>query len=470
MKKLIYQFHGWLGLNFGLLLFIICLSGSFAVISHEIDWLCNPAIRVSPEGKRLKWSTLLDSAKKHADNQDLRFCFAPRGSCFAAEFWTKDDRGNTRRIYVNPYNGQVTGEATWMNAQRFFRDFHRRFYVMTWWGIWIVAIFSLPLLLSSITGLLFYKRWWMRLAVLRIRSGRRVFFSDLHRLAGIWTLLFTFVIGITGIWYFVEIPLSWRPTKPNSPSASIKVEQMDRPEVPLSIDRLIEITQSSIPGFQVRKIALPTKRSKPIKISGQATAWLVRDRTNWVEIDPNSGQILRSAKAENLNLLERWSHTADPLHFGNFAGLTSKLIWFFFGIGLSALIPTGVYLWIQRRNMRIRKKLKSSSMQNSPITYKELTQKVRRHYWAGIISTLLIGYLAASATYEALNKQYYATADTGDFQGLGEPAAIVVYSSFLVGITLISLFWFFCIWLPAGRLMWAQHNRCAVSTESNEPA
>ena len=473
MKKLIYQFHGWLGLNFGLLLFIICLSGSFAVISHEIDWLCNPAIRVSPEGDRLKWSALLESAKKHTDNRDIRMCFAPQGSYFAAEFWTKDERGNTRRIYVNPYNGEVMGEATWMNVQRFFRDFHRRFYIMAWWGIWVVAIFSLPLLLSSITGLLFYKRWWTRLATLRLRSGKRAFFSDLHKLIGIWTLLFTFVIGATGIWYFVEIPLSWMPAKNNppaasTPAASMPAEKIDRSKPPLSIDRLIEITESSIPEFQVRKIALPTKRSKPITISGQATAWLVRNRTNWTKIDPHSGRLIDSSKAENLDLLERWSHTADPLHFGNFAGLTSKLIWFFFGIGLSALIPTGAYLWIQRRNMRTRKKLERSVIKNRSITHKELTKKVRRHYWVGIISTLLIGYFAASATYEALEKQYYSAADKGDFQGLGEPAAIVVYSSFLVGIGLISLCWFCCVWLPSGRMLLAHSNVRLGLNKSNQ--
>ena len=133
---------------------------------------------------------------------------------------TKDKRGNTLRIYVNPYSGEVTGKATWMNAQRFFRDFHRRFYIMAWWGIWVVAIFSLPLLLTSITGLLFYKRWWKRLAVIRLRSGGRVFLSDLHRLLGVWTLLFTFVIGVTGIWYFVEIPLGWRPNTPQQTRAA----------------------------------------------------------------------------------------------------------------------------------------------------------------------------------------------------------------------------------------------------------
>ena len=158
-------------------------------------------------------------------------------------------------------------------------------------------------------------------------------------------------------------------------------------------------------------------------------------------------------------MLERWSHTADPLHFGNFAGLASKVIWFLFGILLSSLIPTGAYLWMQRRNMRIRKKLERSLIKNRSLTYKELVKDVRRHYWAGILSTLLIGYLAATATFEAISKQYYSIGDKGDPQGLGEPAAVAVYSSFLLGIVLISLLWFWCIWLPSGRVKLVRINR-----------
>src|SRR5688572_31413101 len=47
-NRRLFQIHGWLGINLGLLLFIVCFSGTIATLSREIEWLVNPAVRASP--------------------------------------------------------------------------------------------------------------------------------------------------------------------------------------------------------------------------------------------------------------------------------------------------------------------------------------------------------------------------------------------------------------------------------------
>lgn len=52
--------------------------------------------------------------------------------------------------------------------------------------------------------------------------------------------------------------------------------------------------------------------------------------------------------AGELSAVERWVHMADPLHFGNFGGLATKLIWLLFGMMLTGLCATGVIIFGKR--------------------------------------------------------------------------------------------------------------------------
>jgi uncharacterized iron-regulated membrane protein len=75
---------------------------------------------------------------------------------------------------------------------------------------------------------------------------------------------------------------------------------------------------------------------------------LVRERANAVGIDPVSGEVLRVVKVPEMGWKQRWTHTADPLHFGGFGRLWSKLIWFASGLVLAVLCFSGVAVYCLR--------------------------------------------------------------------------------------------------------------------------
>jgi uncharacterized iron-regulated membrane protein len=453
MNKWFYRLHGWLGLNFGLALFVVCLSGTVAVLSHEIDWLVTPALRVSPSEDRADWSTMVRAVREQYPEVKIRYAYAPQGSRFAAEVIVESPEGNRERVYVDPYRGSVTGRTPWFNTQRFFRDFHRRFFIYAWWGIWVVGSFAFVLLGAAVTGLAFYKRWWTKWLVFRPQLGLRVLIADLHRGFGIWTLLFAIVIGVTGVWYMLELPLYYarkdqQPAPPRVPQTTLSqnVQPTDR----LDVGVWLRAAHNAIPGFRVRSIWFPDTLDAPVRINGQATAWLVRPRANHVLLDPFTGEVLFDQKAEEIDLLNRWAHTADPLHFGNFGGLVTKLIWFAFGLTLSLLVPSGAILWVRRRTQMAagaeRRALRNA---NDDKTVQRLVRKTtRRNIAPGVLVTSATWSLAIHATTSAFTEQLVDSNARFGWQALGNVQAIVIYAAFLALILASTAIWVRFVWLP----------------------
>ena len=93
-----------------------------------------------------------------------------------------------------------------------------------------------------------------------------------------------------------------------------------------------------------------------------------------LSFDPISGALLAKNKGEDLSIHARISEAADPLHFGTFAGLPSKLVYFVFGIVLSILAITGTYIY----GMRIARVGKHEP-------------KVRRKIWLAATRTMTWG-------------------------------------------------------------------------------
>jgi len=116
----------------------------------------------------------------------------------------------------------------------------------------------------------------------------------------------------------------------------------------LPLAELVTRAQTAHPGFQVRTITVPGEPGMAVVMAGDSGAVLVRNRANRVFLDPYSGDVLDAYMAWDLTAAQRWSHTADPLHFGTFAGLPSKLLYLAFGIALCVLQMAGTLVWWRR--------------------------------------------------------------------------------------------------------------------------
>lgn len=342
-RKFWFRLHSWLGLKLSIMLFFILATGTLAVFAHEIDWLLNPDKRVEVRETRATWGEQLDAIRKRYSAWTPGYFFGQEDAWFAAEMYMRTPTGKTRRVYVDPYTAEVTGDAPWFNAHRFLREAHRHLMMPVKIGVPIVSIFGLAMFVTLLTSFWVYKKWWRGFVKWPRRDLSRRFWGDVHRLAGVWSLWFVFLMAVTSTWYLVEslggnAPPALRlpPGEPGSQPPVIAGTELDR---------MIAQATQSWPGYRITQVLLPVRAGQPVVLMGEAEALLVRPRANAVAFDPVSREEVSRVSGISLSVHQRIAEAADPLHFGNFGGLTTKIIWFVFGALLTTLSATGVYLY-----------------------------------------------------------------------------------------------------------------------------
>ena len=355
-RSLWWRVHAWAGLKLSLLLAVILFTGTLATVSNEIDWLLRPPMRAtSTDAPPASFGTMLGRAQT-ALSRDERIdrLILPEDSWQNARALVRGPGDQRRFIYLDRATGDVAGEGSWITIQRVLRDMHRRLFIPTDWGIRIVSAFAILLLVSLVTGLVTYKRFWRGLfrrprtqAETALVHDRR-FMGDLHRLLGLWSIPLLVVISLTGLWYLVEASGGAAP-KPRAEQEAraqlaARAEPAAAPAGPVSpdlLDQMVAEAKAQIPGLDVREVHLPGMSDQPVAVMGQASASLVRNRANAVWFDPASGEPLAAVRGEALNAHQRIAEAADPLHFGTFGGLATRILYFLLGLALTFLAVSG---------------------------------------------------------------------------------------------------------------------------------
>jgi uncharacterized iron-regulated membrane protein len=341
--------HHWLGLKLALFMTFVLLTGTLATLAHEIDWLLDPAVRVAPrDAPQASWGDWATAVKAAAPGAEIESLNRPLEPWFAASAVVRLPDDSHRIAWINPWTAEVQGLSGWFNAHRFLRFIHRHLMLPVKWGLPIVCSMALVLFASLVTGLVTYKKFWRGfLRLPRWQSGRkgeaRRFTGDLHRFAGLWSIWFLVVIVATSVWYLVE----WGGGDAPPPPRAEVVTGAAQP-VGADLDALLATARAADPALRVTGLRFPGDKGRGVIVEGQARAVLVRDRANTVQIDPRTGDVLLTTRGEDLNLHQRISEMADPLHFGTFGGLATRLIWFAFGGVLTGLSVTGVMIYALR--------------------------------------------------------------------------------------------------------------------------
>lgn len=347
-----FNLHSWAGLFVGVLLFVICVSGTLATLSHEIEYLSDSKYRALTASVETNYQAIENALSQHYPSAQVLYIQRHKQDYLATEVALKIN-DTFRFVYLDAATGSLLGEGEWARVSRFLRNWHMNL-SMGWGGKLIVTSLSILLCILLVSSFYVYRRWWQGFfkKPAPLCGDKRSGWSDWHKLLGIWSFWFITVMAVTGLWYLFEHGLQTAkiPHYVAQPAAvsEFKKQPANAQKDAISLTEAAIAAQQAFPSLDIRYIRYGNFANQAIEVRGYNNDILLRLRANRVYLAPSTGRVLGVQKGEDLPVFSRIKDTADPLHFGNFAGIGTKLIWGLFGALMSFVSAAGIYMsWLR---------------------------------------------------------------------------------------------------------------------------
>ncbi|MDP2717004.1 PepSY domain-containing protein [Rheinheimera sp.] len=367
-----FQLHGWFSLPIWLIFCFVCLSGTIAVFSHELTWLTNPASRATnPDNLPVKpVAELVARVQQAYPTADVGTVMVFEPYLVNAVIFTDHDKPYAI-AYVNQYSGEIQQINEGITFIGFMRSLHG--WLLFPWpgsysvGYYLVSAMALVMLGALITGLVIYKNFWRSFTQPKIRfnQGKKTILTDLHRLAGVWSIWFLMLMSATGLWYLVQAVM-WHADidiEPHAPLVAVEQLPATQQTPPVSFADAMQIAQQRFPDFRPGYLMLPEHNRGMYTLMGGGDHIFYDEQSYNLSINPWTGDIAHEKSPQSMTALQTVMHIADPLHYGTLGGIWTKAIWFLFGLILSGMSITGFMIWDSRTVKAVRESRKAAALQ-----------------------------------------------------------------------------------------------------------
>jgi uncharacterized iron-regulated membrane protein len=354
MNKTLFKWHGYAGLFAFIPILLICLSGSILIFKYELDSLIRgDMVNVAHVSERLTTDELKNTVNNvYPDYEISGWVLFQEPKRSDVVYLMKKGTSDWYHIYINSYTGEILSPPS--VATTYFTDwlveFHASF-LLDHTGLIITTIYALILMFLGISGLIIYRKFWLNLFKLRTKVRRILFFSDLHKLVGVYSTPIFLVLGITGgYWNIAHLLHEYE--EHEEEVAFVMQERLYSDE--LSVDALQKEAQSRIQNFEATYIRFPNGDKDTFAFFGDVHTNnpLISEYASFISFDRDNGKYLSHIDIREASALRVFVDTFRRLHFGNFAGIISKLWWCLVGLAPLVLTITGLYMWFKRRKQR----------------------------------------------------------------------------------------------------------------------
>ena len=353
--------HKWSSLVCTAFMLLLCLTGLPLIFSHEISHLLGNEVEAPdlPSDTPLaSMDKVLNNAKALYPSRIVQFVFRDIDedkSWTVSLGKTATSEDDTKFVKVDSRTAKVLDEPKF-NEGFMYVMFKLHVDLFAGFpGMLFLGFMGVLLIVAIVSGVVLYAPFMRRLAFGEIRKDRapKLKRLDTHNFLGIVTLTWALVVGITGVinawsdlvvkyWQFDQMSSMIAPYKgllPPTHFASLQIS--------------VEAAQAREPDKKLGFIAFPgtafsSQHHYGMFMRGDSpiTSRLFKP----VLIDAETAKITDSRE---LPWYLATLLISQPLHFGDYGGLTLKIIWLILDLITIVVLWTGLMLWWKKRKQHV---------------------------------------------------------------------------------------------------------------------
>jgi len=371
IRKLINDLHLWMGIGSGIILFIVCLTGTIYAFRTEIEQVIEPdKYRVEVQGERMAAAELITELEQQSGGKiDMISIPHAPDAPYKLRIKRPDEEGRGTTYFVNPYTAEIKGTTDSPSSDFFMTVFrlHRWLLMERSVGRVVVGIATVIFVFIIISGMVL---WWPKklkhlkqsLTVKTSANWKRIN-HDLHNSLGFYASILLMVMALSGLcwsfeWYRDGLgAVLGTKVFGSRGSSEALVSTVSENAVPVSITEVLNKSQEILPYDGDYTIYLPKESSDLITLRKYRPASFSGLKAyDMLLLDQYSGKLLFTDIYAERPLNEKISTMIKPIHTGEIFGTFSKILYFIASLIGTSLPITGVFIWINKLKKKRKKK------------------------------------------------------------------------------------------------------------------
>jgi uncharacterized iron-regulated membrane protein len=355
--------HTWAGLIFGWLLFAIFLTGTLSYFKSEISHWAQPEIPYRTLDTTASLSLAQRYLQTNAADADSWFIQLPEARDPTLRVgWRAPGAG--RRDFNEKILDPATGNQLHprdSSGGEFFYRFHFQLQMPYPWGRWLSTFCALMMLVGLVTGIITHKKIFKEFFTFRPGKGQRSWL-DGHNAIGVLVLPFHLMISYSSLVIFMAMvmPASISTMYGDNLQAyynelfsrdePVKPAGTPAPLVPLA--QLYAQARQQAPGSEISWVEVqnPGDLNARVRLVRASNEGIAQNRgAGWL-FDGVQGTPLKAPGEQSTPLVI--AAGMYGLHMGHFAGPTLRWLYFVFGLAGTAVIGTGLVMWLGKRQLK----------------------------------------------------------------------------------------------------------------------